>query len=309
MNRLAGIVAAVVGVILAALGFSGVLTGAGGAGVGVFLLGLLVIGLSFVKKPEGEDAASMSTASTLVNIFFSPGEAFQSLKRNPRWLVVLLLTTILSGTYTLLFTNRVTAERIVNFTIDKTLEMSLVANNPEAVKRTEEGRPKAIADAKNPAVQAFRFVSDFVGRVYITAIFAAIFMLFALAMGGKINFWQAFSVTAYAAFPFYFIRYVLSTVILYLKDPVEIHPVLGQGTLVQDSLNFLVVPGEHPVLYVLLGAFSLLWFYWMFLNATGLKNAGEKISGTAAWTASIAIWFLGLCLGLLMAVAFPGFIS
>jgi Yip1 domain len=309
MNRLAGIVAAVVGLIIAALGFAGIVPGIGGAGVGVLLLGLLAIGLSFVKKPEGGDPANMSTASTLVNIFFSPGEVFQSLRRHPRWLAAILLTTVISGTYTILFTNRVTPERIVNFTVDKTLEMSWVANNPEAVRRTEEGRPKAIAEAKNPVVQGSRYITDFVGRVFFTAIFAAIFMLFALAMGGKINFWQAFSATAYASLPYYFIRYVLSGVILFLKDPVEIHPVLGQGTLVQDSPNFLVVPAEHPVLYVLLGAFSLLWFYWIFMNATGLKNAGEKVTGTIAWSASIAIWALGVCLGLFMALMFPGFIS
>lgn len=309
MNRLAGIVATVVGLIIFALGLAKVVPGVGGVGFGVLALGLLMIGLSFVKGPEQDETPRMSTGSTIINIFFSPGEVFQNLRRHPRWLVVLILTALASGTYYTLFFQRVTPERIVNFTIDKTLELSMVASNPEAVKRTEEGRAPAIADAKNPVLKATHFVSDFVGKVFITAFFAAIFLLFALAMGGKINYWQAFSATAYAAFPFYFLRSALSTLVLYLKDPVEIHPVIGQTTLVQDNLSFLVVPGEHPVIYVLLGAFSLLWFYWIFLNATGLKNAGERVSGTTGWAASIAIWALGLCMGLLAALAFPGFIS
>lgn len=309
MNRLAGIVVAAVGLIVALLGALKVVPGVVGTGVGLILLGGLVIGLSFISGPEQDETPRMSTAETILNIFISPAETFRNLRRHPRWLVVIILSTILAGTYSLLFMQRLTPERVVNFTTDKTLELSIVANNPEARKNIEQQRPEAIADAKNPVKQAAQFVTTFTVFVFFTAFFALIFLLFALAMGGKVNFWQAFAVAAYAAFPFYFVRYVLSTVILYLKDPVEIHPVLGQGTLLQDSLNFLVVPGEHPALYVFLGAFSLLWFYWIFLSANGLKNAGERMTPTAAWTAPIVIWAVMTLLMAGWVSLFPGFMS
>jgi hypothetical protein len=50
-------------------------------------------------------------------------------------------------------------------------------------------------------------------------------------------------------------------------------------------------------------------FYWIWLNATGIKNAGEKVTGTIAWTASLTIFVLILCLVTVSALLFPGFIS
>ena len=89
----------------------------------------------------------------------------------------------------------------------------MVANNPEAVKSVKEGRDQTIADAKNPVKRAAQAVNSFVGYVFLTAFLALVFFLFALAMGGKLNYWQGFSVAAYAAFPVAFIRYVLGSIV------------------------------------------------------------------------------------------------
>lgn len=309
MNRFAGIGAAAVGLVIALLGALKVVPGLTGTGVVLILLGGLVIGLSFISGPEQDETPRMSTGATLGNIFVSPGEVFQNLRRHPRWLVAMLIIAIMSGTYSVLFINRITAERIVNFQTDKTLELPMLADNPEARKNIEAQRVENIALAKSPVLQAAHYITDFSGKVFLAALFAFIFFLFSLAMGGKINYWQSFSATVYAWFPYAVIKYLLSTLVLFLKDPVEVHPILGQSVILQDSLNFLVAANEHPVLYTFLGAFSLLWFYWIFMNATGLKNAGEKMTSTAAWSATLAIWFIGLCMGLVLAFAFPSFIS
>lgn len=309
MNRIAGIVLAAVGFIIAVLSITKVVPGITGGGVFMIIGGGLIIGLSFINRPETEGTERMSTAATLGNIFFAPGEVFANFRRHPRFLVALLIMVILSSTYTALFINRLGSDRIVNFQIDKTLEMSMIANNEDAKKQVEAGRPQALLDAKDPAQRAIGVVSAFLGYTFISALLAGIFLLFALAMGGKLNFWQAFSVAVYAMFPASVLRFVLNTLVLHLKDPVEIHPILGQQTLIQDNLNFLVSAASNPVIYTLLGTFSLLTFYWIALIAIGLKNAGEKVSGTIAWSASISIFVVILFFGLLMAVAFPSFIS
>jgi hypothetical protein len=74
-------------------------------------------------------------------------------------------------------------------------------------------------------------------------------------------------------------------------------------------MNFLVASAEHPVIYTLLASFSLLGFYWVFLNAVGLKHAGERVTGTAAWAATIAVFVFGVFLSVAMAALFPSFIS
>jgi hypothetical protein len=309
MNRLAGIVVAAIGFIVAVLSILKVLPGLTQTGVFLIILGAIVIGLSFVSGPETDGAERMSTPNTLLNIFFSPSEVFQNLKRHPRWLVAALIMAIMGGIYSNLFFNRIGPERIANYTIDKTLEMPMIANNEQARKQVEDGRQKAIDDATNPVTRAGQAVNSFVGTVVWYCILAGLFMLFAMAMGGKMNFWQAFSAGIYASFPVAVIRFVLNTVLLFIKDPTDIHPILGQGSLIQDNLNFLVKSSEHPVIYTLLGSLSLLAFYWIWMNATGLKNAGERVSGSTAWATTLVLYGIGVLLMMFMAFMFPSFIS
>jgi len=311
MNRLAGIVVAALGLVCAVLSILKVIPGFAITmpAIGMIVLGGLIIGLSFVGKPAEDDSPRMSTGSTLVNIFFSPSEVFQNLRRHPRWLIPVLIMTVLSGIYSTLFVQRLTAERITNYAIDKTLEMPMIANNDDARKQVEAGRKDAIEQAKNPIARVGQSIGTFFWLTVGFTVLALIYLMFTAAMGGSINFWQAFAVAVYAWFPSAVIKSVLNIVILYVKDPTEIHPIIGQGTLVQDNLNFLVTPKDNPAIWAFLGALSLLWFYWIWLNSVGLKNGGERVSGSTAWTTSIAIYVIVIGIGVLSAYMFPSFIS
>jgi len=307
MNRIAGIILAAVGFIVALLGVLKVVPGITGSGVMLIIVGGLIIGLSFIDSPEAGDAERMSTPSSLVNIFFSPSEVFRNLRTHPRWLVALLLMSVMSATYYNLFMTRMTPERVTNYAIDKTLELPMM--NDQAREQIEKNRPTAIAESKSPVVRASTAVTGFGWSVIGYAFLALIFMLFAMAMGGKLGYLQAFAVAVYAAFPVNLIRFILNTVLLFVKDPTDIHPITGQNSLIQDNLSFLFVPAEHPVLYTLMGTLSLLSFYWVWLSATGLQNGGEKVSGTVSWTAVGSVYFLMIVMATTMAFMFPGFIS
>lgn len=307
MNRIAGIIVAVIGIILIALSVSKFVSRITQTGVVLTLLGALIFGLSFIRKPSAEGSERDSTGNTLVNIFFSPTEAFAALRRHPRWLVAALIMSVMSAVYANLFLYRLTPERVTNYAIDKTLQMPML--NDEARKQIESGRKNAIEENKNPINRVGQAAGSFSLSIFGYAFLAAIFLLFVVAMGGKINFWQAFSVAVYAFFPIAVIRFLLNTLVLFLKDPVDIHPILGQSQLVQDNLGILVNPGEHPVLFVLLASLSLLWFYWIWLNATGLKVAGEKVSVSAGWTATIFIYLALVVVGIISAFLFPSFMS
>jgi hypothetical protein len=309
MNRLAGIIVAVIGLLLTALSIAKVTAGLTTTGIALILLGLLMIGLSFVPKPAADDTSKMSTPATLLNMFFAPTEVFQNLRRHPRWLAAILIMSILSAIFLNLFMYRLTSDRVANYAIDKTLEISFIANNEEAKKGVEAGRPKALEDNKNPVLRAGQAVNGFVGQVFLYAFLGAIFFVFALAMGGQLNYWQAFAAAVYAAFPIAVIKFVLNTIVLFIKDPTEIHPILGQSSLIQDSLNFLVNPADNPVIFVFLGSFSLFTFYWIWLNATGLKNTGEKVSSSASWTITISLFVVMMLFGMIATYIFPSFIS
>jgi predicted outer membrane lipoprotein len=79
--------------------------------------------------------------------------------------------------------------------------------------------------------------------------------------------------------------------------------------LVQDNLGVLFSPVEHPVLFVIARAFGVLSFYALWLKATGLHNAGEKVNKAAAWSTAIVLWILGLTLAVIFTALFPAFIS
>lgn len=309
MNRIAGIVVAAAGLIIAVLGALKVVHGITGTGVSLILFGGLIIGLSFIDKPETEGVERMSTGSTLGNMFIATGEVFTNLRRHPRWLVALLIMSALSATYSNLFMNRLGSDRVINYAIDKTLEMGFVASNDQAKKNIEDGRPLALEDGKNPVVRAGQAVTSFVWSFIGYTFLGLIFFLFALALGGKLNLIQAISIAVYAGFPVAVVRFILNTVVLYLKDPTDIHPIIGQQSLIQDNLNFLVVSADHPVIFTFLGSLSLLAFYWVWLVTTGLKNGGEKISSTVALTTSLSTYGMLILLGIIAALAFPGFMS
>jgi hypothetical protein len=307
MNRIAGIVVAVIGLLIAVLSIAKIIPSLTVTGVCLILLGGLVIGLSFIDKPDTEGSERMSTASTLGNIFFAPSEVFGNLRRHPRWLVAAIIMSLLSAVYLNAFMYRLTPERVANYAIDKTLQMSMLDDNARA--KIEQGRANAIEQNKNPVLRTGQAVNSFVGEVFLYAFLGLVFFLFALAMGGKMNYWQAFAVAVYAFFPVTVIRQILNLILLFIKDPADIHPILGQRSLVQDNLNFLVAPADHPVIFVLLGWVSILWLYWIVLNSMGLKNAGERVSSTAAWAATLTIWAVGLLISLLFAMIFPSFLS
>lgn len=115
----------------------------------------------------------------------------------------------------------------------------------------------------------------------LTSFVAALYLLGILIFGGRINFWQSLAVTFYASLPIVVIQKLVSLVILYIKSPDDIHPILGQETLVQDNLGVLFTPAQHPVLFVAATVIGVLSFYGLWLraracNTVGLKSAARQ---------------------------------
>jgi hypothetical protein len=134
-------------------------------------------------------------------------------------------------------------------------------------------------------------------------------MLAVLLFGGRMGFWQAFAMAIWAALPVAIIGRILSLVILFIKDPDDIHPILGQGGLVTDNLGALVKAADHPVLFSVLSLFGILSFYHLWLLATGLRNTGERVSTSAAWSIALIFWFIGLLLAAGFSALFGSFLS
>jgi hypothetical protein len=302
---IAGIVLFVLGIVVAVAGVAGWVVGGIGTGGAICALGCLFFGFSFIRMPYVADAPPpMSTPGRIAGIFFEPTGVFRSLRAHPEWLMALLIVGIINAAYVTAFTRRVTPDRIANFTADKMSEVSWIP--PEAV---EKARTEGLEQARAKTFQAGTFVRRIVGAFFVGAALAGLYLIGVLAFGGRMHYWQSLSVAAYAALPVTIISKLVSFIVLFVKPPEDIHPLIGQEGLVYDNLGLLVAAKDHPILWVVATSIGVLSFYRLWLTATGLREAGYKVSKSAGWGVAITFWILGLLLGIVSAAVFPGFLG
>ncbi|MEP6820493.1 MAG: YIP1 family protein, partial [bacterium] len=238
-------------------------------------------------------------------IFYEPTRVFKNLRVHPTWLAAFLVIGIVNAAYSVAFVQRLTPERIVDFRFEK-LADSPIKPPPD---KMEQAKTDALQAEKQPIQRVQGVLKGFVGLFVFVAFVAGLCLLGVLAFGGRINFWQAFAAVVYSYLPVLVIMKLVSLVLLYVKDPDAIHPILNAETLLQDNLGILFKPADHPALFILGSSIGVLSFYGLWLKAKGLQNAGQKVSSGSAWGVSITLWVLALILGMIFATLFSSFIS
>ena len=306
----AGIALFVVGIlvlvlVIALLGVAGITVHGGTAGA-FCALGILLFIFSFIPMPAVPNPPpKMSPVQTLTGIFFEPTSVFRNLRAHPRFVAAVLLVGLLNGIYIAAFVRRVTPEKIINFTVNK-LEESPIKPPPEALAKM---RTDGVEQQKSIATQIGNVAKAVISHFFGVAFLAALCLVAVLAFGGRMHYWQTYAVVAYVSLPFTIIQKGISFIILYLKSPDDIHPLLGQETLVYDNLGLLVSGKDHPVLFVIATSIGVLSFYRLWLSATGLREGGHKVSSSAGWGAAITLFVLFLLFGMAIAAIFPSFLS
>jgi Yip1 domain len=298
----------IVGVIVLVGGFANFIPGGKTTGAAIGFLGILLLAFSFIPLPvvAGEDEP-LSFFEKVTGIFFEPSRVFRSLRRYPYWVGAFAIIAVLTVIYSFAFVQRVTPERIVDHTTAKLAEMGPpFAPPPEAL---EKMKTEQLQSLKSPVERIGAAAKQIVGVFVFSAFAAALALLGILAFGGRINYWQALAVTFYAALPVVVIQKVLGLVILYLKRPDDLHPILNQETTLQDNLGILLSPAEHPVLFVIASFIGLTSFYLLWLRARGLHMGATRVGKGAAWGVSITLWVLFLLFVTIITALFPAFIS
>jgi len=297
----------VIGVAAAVLGGLKFLPGGIGTGIAFGFFGILLFVLSFVRLPQvgGEVEPAMTGFEKLAGIFYEPTRVFKNLRAHPHWLAAYLVIVIASGIYSFAFVQRLTPERIVEHTMEK-MQESPIKPPPEAMDKVRED---SLQTAKQPVQRVQTFAKGFVAWFVFGCFLSGLLTVGVLAFGGRINFWQALAASFYGFVPVIVITKVVSLVILYVKAPEDIHPILNAESLVQDNLGILFTPATQPALFVLGSSIGLLSLYGLWLRAKGLMNAGTKVSSTAAWSVTIVFFVLAMLLGMVFATLFSSFMS
>jgi Yip1 domain len=296
----------VLGLLLVVLGFAKVVPGSVGTGAGFALWGIFLFAFSFISLPyPAADEQPMSGPAKVLGIFYEPTRVFRNLRSYPYWVAPLLVIAIASAVYNAAFVQRLTPERIVDFTFEKLQDSPI---KPPADKMAE-AKEQALQQEKQPIQRVQTAAKSFVFTFFLAAFVGTLCFLGVMAFGGRINFWQSFAAVLYSYMPVILITKVVSLILLYIKSPDDVHPALNRDTLVTDNLGILFKPAEHPALFVLGASIGFLSFYGLWLRAKGLQTAGQKVGSSAAWGVSITLWVLALFLGMILASIFSSFLS
>ena len=303
-----GIVVFGLGVLVLLAGVAKLIGGGVFTGAALCFGGVILVVLSFVRLPAiPEKEGPLSLVQKVTGIFFEPSRVFRNLREHPHWIGAYAIICVLTSVYSFAFIQRITPERVVDHTIQKMSEMGPpFAPQPDQLENIKNQQLQGL---KNPAERVGGFVRSWVGLYVLSTIIAGLSMLGILMFGGRINFWQALAVTFYAALPVIIIQKVLGLVILYLKSPDDLHPILNQETTLQDNLGILLMPSEHPVLFVMASMIGLTSFYLVWLRAKGLHLGATRASSSAGWGVSILLFVLTFILATIFTWMFSGFIS
>jgi hypothetical protein len=297
----------ILGLIISVSGIAKLIPGGIMTGAVVFFLGALWLGLSFVPLPViPESDEPLSLLQRVTGIFYEPSRVFRNLRAHPHWFGAFVIIVLLSQVYWFAFVQRITPERIVEHMTRKMSEMGTFAPPPAQMEQIKNDQTSAL---KNPVERAGGVLKSFTGTFVLFAFLAGLSMLGVLAFGGRINFWQALAVNFYAALPVVFISKLLGLVILYLKTPDDLHPILNQETTLQDNLGILFSPAEYPVLFVMASFIGITSFYGVWLRAKGLNLGGTKVSSGAAWGVTITLFILFMIFISIWTWLFSGFIQ
>ena len=298
----------IIGVIVLVGGIIKLIPGGAGTGAIVGFFGILLFALSFIPLPVFPDTeAPLPFFTKITGIFFEPTRVFRNLRVHPQWVGAFAVVAVLSAIYSFAFVNRITPERIVDHMTQKLSEMGPPFAPPP--DRIEAIREAQLSQLKNPVERVSSVAKSAVGIFVAACIAAALCFVGILAFGGRINFWQSLAVVFFAWLPVVAIQKVLGLVILYLKAPEDLHPILNQDTTLQDNLSILLSASDHPILFVLLSFFGLTWLYFIWLRAKGLRFGGTKVGNGAAWGVSITLYLLLMIVITIWTSLFPGFIS
>jgi hypothetical protein len=311
VGRITGIVILLLGLLLLLGNMRFGVPNGKGLGILGMVLGAAFIGLSFVPAPRPAPNAPepLSTADTLTRIFYEPETVFKNLKHHPRWMAAVIVVALLAGLFQLAVFQRLGPERIAEDAANRVIEGGFLQGAPIS---PDDFRQMQIAQAIKTATvdKAFLPVGAVAGWTLFVLVLASLHLLGVMAFGGKMNFWQAVSVTAYSALPPAVIATALNLVLLFTQSVDDIIPLKAQqNNLARADLGLLFSPAERPVLYTLAGFVGLFTIYRLWLTVTGLRTVADKIKSGSAWAIVLLLLLVGALLMSLMAIFLPTFVA
>jgi hypothetical protein len=219
----------------------------------------------------------MSEASRISGVFFDPQKAFADIAARPRWIVPIVLMTVISIAFIFVFSTHIGWEGFMR----KTLE------NNSRMQQLDPQKREDIIQQQTKLAPIFGYAGGALGvPIYALAIAGAVLVMCKM-MGASLNFKQMFAISSYAMLPG-LIFTALAIVVMFLKNPDDFN--------LQNPLFFNVgafmepPPNTGKFLYGVASSLDLFSFWTMALLATGITAAERKFPFSKALVAVVTPW-------------------
>jgi len=215
----------------------------------------------------------------LVDVYFSPREAFTRIVRTSAFVVPFVAYLVLALGFTGLWMSRVDPGEFVKTQLEESGQWDKIpADQREGILDSAAGRMKTFGWI-GPVV--------FTPLVLIVAA-AALMFVFRFFFASEVVFKQALAIASWCFFAVGLVTTPLLMLVLYLKGDWNVNP----SDAVQANLSLLLDKSEAArPLWALFTSIDVFSLWLVFLLAVGFGVASRKTTGSALWGVAIP-WLL-----------------
>lgn len=222
------------------------------------------------------DAPAGNFFTRLIGVYFSPGETFKEIGRNPSFIVPLLTLMLIGGIGAYALIDRVTVPKFFGQGLEQA-----VANG----QRTQEQADQQLEMMTKNAtwIKVSFFGTGLIQWALIPLAIAGIFKLISMVMGKENEYKPLFAVTVYAMLAIALLSTLVFVITLYLK-PVDEIDVQSLGTTNLGALlEMLLGKDGLPKFIMSLARWIDIFAIWMIaLLAIGYAAVTRKLKTSTA---------------------------
>ena len=215
----------------------------------------------------------------LIDVYFSPREAFTRIVRNPRFLVPLVAYVILVLGFTGVWMQKMDPAEFMKIQIEE---------SGQADRIPAEQR-EAIIEQQAKWMPIFAWVMGPVGiAVSLLVIAGALQFIYRFFYAAEVSFRQSFAIVTWVFFAVGLVTTPVTLAVMSLKGDWNINP----QEAVQANLGLLLEKSSAAKpLWTLLTNIDVFSLWMVFLLAVGFAVASRKPTGSALWGVAIP-WIL-----------------
>lgn len=219
----------------------------------------------------------------LVDLYFSPREAFERIVRAPRVLVPLAVYALLVLGFTGVWMSKMDPREFMKTQIEE---------SPYADRMTAEQKQQAI-DQQAGFMGVYGWV---VGPVFVAlmllVVAAALMFIYRFFFAGDVTFAQSFAIVIWVFLAVSLISVPVTLAVLALKGDWNVDP--NQAVMANLGLLFDKSTAAKP-LWALATSIDLFVLWMVFLLAVGFGVACRKSTSSALWGVGLAWALIVLC--------------